>query len=97
MKTPGHMSFEKVFGYKMFKNKEALQNAYDKLYNKYILPNIKRGLSASVYTQLTDVEEELNGLITYDREVVKVDIQRVKAINSVINKMNMDAKTKWKR
>lgn len=97
MEIPGHMSFEKVFGYKMFKNKEALQNAYDKLYNKYILANIRKGLSASVYTQLTDVEEELNGLVTYDREVVKFNIQRIKTINNIINKMNMDAKTKWRR
>src|SRR5262249_9634169 len=41
----------------------------------------KPGLSAAVYTQLTDVETEANGLLTYDRAVVKVDIDRVAAVN----------------
>ena len=96
--TEGHMySKDKKFGYKIFKDKESLQNAYDKLYRKYIIGNIKRGLSACVYTQLSDVEEEINGFTTYDREVFKFDMQRIKAVNNIINKMNMDARVKWKR
>ncbi|HOD93302.1 MAG TPA: glycoside hydrolase family 2 TIM barrel-domain containing protein [Clostridia bacterium] len=96
--TEGHMySKDKKFGYKIFKDKESLQNAYDKLYRKYIIGNIKRGLSACVYTQLSDVEEEINGFATYDREVFKFDMQRIKAVNNIINKMNMDARVKWKR
>jgi len=50
-----------------------------------------------VYTQLSDVEEEINGFATYDREVFKFDMQRIKAVNNIINKMNMDARVKWKR
>jgi hypothetical protein len=42
----------------------------------------KPGLSGAIYTQLTDVESEGNGLVTYDREVIKMDIDRVKAANT---------------
>lgn len=96
--TEDHMfSKDKKFGYRLYKDKESLQNAYDRLYKKYIIGNIKKGLSACVYTQLSDVEEEINGFVTYDRQVFKFDIQRIKAVNNVINKMNMDARIKWKR
>ena len=46
-----------------------------------IIPQIKDGLSATVYTQITDVEDELNGLLTYDREIQKVDFDTLKKIN----------------
>ena len=46
-----------------------------------ILPNIEKGLSASVYTQLSDVEEETNGILTYDREVLKLDEETVRELN----------------
>ena len=46
-----------------------------------MLPQLARGLSALVYTQLTDVEEEVNGLFTYDRAVLKLPADRVRAIN----------------
>ena len=45
---------------------------------------IKRGFSAAVYTQTTDVEVEVNGLMTYDRKVIKLDEKRVKEINTRI-------------
>jgi hypothetical protein len=80
--TKGHMfSPDKIFGYKVFKNTEQLANAYKKLYEKEIIPKIKEGLSATVYTQVSDVEEEINGLVTYDRKVVKLPIDTVKSIN----------------
>ena len=46
-----------------------------------IIPQISKGLSATVYTQLTDVEDELNGLLTYDRKVVKISVDILKKIN----------------
>ena len=46
-----------------------------------ILPALKKGLSALVYTQLSDIEEEVNGLITYDREVMKMDADTVRQLN----------------
>ncbi|MGV3540808.1 MAG: glycoside hydrolase family 2 protein [Rufibacter sp.] len=59
------------WGYRTYKTNEELVKEYTKLmYNMY--PMIHRGLSAAVYTQTTDVEGEVNGLITYDRKVVKI-------------------------
>ena len=46
-----------------------------------ILPQIEMGLCADIYTQLSDVEDEVNGLVTYDREVVKVDVDVMKEIS----------------
>lgn len=81
MKVGGHTFNDKMFGYKIYKSKETLTKAYSRLYNKTIIPQIKDGLCASVYTQLTDVEDELNGLMTYDREVIKIDVDELKKIN----------------
>jgi Beta-galactosidase/beta-glucuronidase len=70
--TEGHMFSAKLFGYKMCKSEAELAAAYKKLYEKEILPAVAQGLSASVYTQVSDVEEEINGLFTYDREKLKL-------------------------
>jgi len=84
LKLKGHTFNHKMFGYKIYKSNASLTNAYKKLYDKVIIPQIKDGLSAAVYTQLTDVEDELNGLMTYDREIVKIDIDELKKINERI-------------
>ena len=63
----------KVFGYRIFKSLDDLKAAYAKLYEKQVKPLLPKGLSADVYTQLTDVEDEVNGLLTYDREAVKAN------------------------
>jgi hypothetical protein len=73
-----------MFGYKIYNSKQSLTNAYSKLYNNVIIPQIKDGLCAAVYTQLTDVEDELNGLMTYDREIAKIDIADLKKINEKV-------------
>jgi len=79
----GHLfNKEKVFGYKVFKTKDELAKALETLYLKKVLPQITKGLSVIIYTQLSDVEDEVNGLITYDREVVKVDIEKMKYLNN---------------
>ncbi len=68
----GHVfSPEKLFGYRMYKTKEDLQAAVRDLYVTEVLPLVAKGLSATVYTQLSDVEEEINGILTYDRRVNK--------------------------
>lgn len=78
----GHMySPTKFFGYRVYTTKRKLQKALSKLYTKSITKNIPKGLSASVYTQLSDVEEEINGLITYDRKQIKVDPQLMRQLN----------------
>ena len=68
----GHSSVERVFGYKKFDTTEELSKAYKELYEGQVLPLIEKGLSGVVYTQLSDIEEEVNGLVTYDRKVIKI-------------------------
>ena len=68
----GHSSVERIFGYKKFDTLEDLSKAYHELYEGQVLPLVEKGLSGVVYTQLSDVEEEVNGLVTYDRKVVKI-------------------------
>jgi len=72
------------FGYKGFSSKEELWQAYEKLYREQILPAIPKGLAASVYTQVTDVEDEVNGLMTYDRKVVKVPREEIRKLNAQV-------------
>jgi hypothetical protein len=57
-----------------------LQNALNRLYRQDILPQIKTGLCGTILTQLSDVEDETNGLVTYDRMVVKADRESMQAI-----------------
>jgi beta-galactosidase/beta-glucuronidase len=72
---------EKNWGYRSFTDAESLTRAYEDLISK-LLPLIdEKGLSAAVYTQTTDVEVEVNGLMTYDREKVKMEQARVAAAN----------------
>lgn len=78
----GHCFSENDYGYKKFDTPEELFEAYKELYQDEILPAKNRELSAAVYTQLTDVEDELNGLITYDRKVIKMDVEKIKEINN---------------
>ncbi|MEG1528113.1 MAG: glycoside hydrolase family 2 TIM barrel-domain containing protein [Clostridia bacterium] len=83
--VPDHIfNVGKTFGYKKFKDKDKLFNAYVKLYSSQVIPYISKGLSVAIYTQLTDVEDEVNGLITYDRLVCKFDIDRIKEFNERI-------------
>lgn len=84
MKIDGHVFAEKEFGYKKFKSQEKLMKALEKLYLKKLLPLIKKGLCGAIYTQVSDVEEEINGLVTYDRKVVKIPVEFMAAINKKI-------------
>lgn len=82
-KIKGHVwNWEKSFGYQMYANKVALTNAYKALHEKQIIPNIKKGLSATVYTQVSDVEFEVNGILSYDRELVKIDEDVIRELNA---------------
>lgn len=70
----GHTSLDRVFGYRKYDTTEDFAEAYSNLMNNEIKPLISEGLCGAVYTQLTDIEEEVNGLITYDRKIVKIPI-----------------------
>lgn len=72
------------FGYVMINNQKEYDSLYNQFANDLIVFKTNNGLSAAVYTQITDVETELNGLITYDRAVVKGDIQKIRASNTNI-------------
>lgn len=78
----------KSFGYKMFDSKTDLTSAYDLLINQQIMPLIPKGLCATVYTQLSDVELEVNGLLTYDREIIKLDKFVVLELNNKLKYQN---------
>jgi hypothetical protein len=69
------------WGYQSFKNQEDLYARYASFIERFE-PLIKKGLSAAVYTQTTDVEVEINGLMTYDRKVIKLPEAKLKAIHT---------------
>jgi len=72
---------KKTFIYKRFNTSEALTKAVADLYEKQIIPAKKKGLAASVYTQVSDVEQEVNGLLSYDRKTVKVDAEKIRRMS----------------
>ena len=80
-RIPDHSYCETVYGYRKYNSQEALTRAMEKLWEKGLIPAAGRGLGAAVYTQVSDIEEETNGLLTYDRKVVKVDEERIRRIN----------------
>lgn len=78
----GHVFNTKIYGYRKLSSKQELLDWYKKTYYEWVLPLIeKEGLCGTVYTQLSDVEGEINGLLTYDREVAKLSAKELKAIN----------------
>ncbi|MFV0363389.1 MAG: glycoside hydrolase family 2 protein [Suipraeoptans sp.] len=78
---PGHRFSEKTYGYRIFKNKKKLSMSYQKLMEQQILPNMNKGLSVTIYTQLSDIEEEVNGIVSYDRKVSKFDEEMLREYN----------------
>ncbi len=77
----GHLWWNKRnWGYRTYQSQAELQNAYEDVIGK-LAPLVKSGLSAAVYTQTTDVEGEVNGLMTYDRKVIKVDPAKVEKLH----------------
>ena len=67
----------KTYGYKKFLDKEEFENAIYDLYEKEIIPNVKNGLCGAILTQLSDVEDETNGILTYDRHVIKLNKEKM--------------------
>ncbi len=82
-RVKGHIfNLTKNYGYRTFNDKAEYSNAIAKLYRNEIIPAIKNGLCASVYTQLSDVEDETNGLLTYDRRVLKVEAEEMQGLSN---------------
>ena len=80
----GHQFSQKIFGYKVFKTEQKLHAALKKLYLEKVKPLIKKGLCACIYTQASDVEEEINGLVTYDRKYWKVPVEFMQGLNAAL-------------
>ena len=72
------------FIYLLFNNKEDFQKEYERFIKEEIIPSKNKGMSAFIYTQISDVEEEMNGFVSYDRKEIKVDIEKIKRINDSI-------------
>ena len=77
----GHLWWEKNWGYRTYKSNEQLVENYTRLIDM-LGPMIARGLAAAIYTQTTDVEGEVNGLLTYDRKVKKMTPEFLKKLHS---------------
>ena len=74
----GHVSSpERVYGYRKFTDESGFRKAFSQLYREEILPAARAGLSGAICTQLTDIEDEINGLVSYDRQHVKVDAEEM--------------------
>lgn len=74
----------RLIGYRKYSTPEAFKAAYQALINEQLKPLIAAGLAGAVFTQLTDVEIETNGLLTYDREVIKIDLETIHSLNSAL-------------
>ena len=84
-KVEGHVfNPDKTYGYGGCDSLEALNEAVAKLYLEEVLPCIKKGLCAAIYTQVSDVEDEINGLVTYDRKVEKMDPAKMYPIAAML-------------
>lgn len=82
LKESGHIWREdKELSYSGYKSREKLTAAYKALIKEQVMPLISKGLCATVYTQLTDVETEINGILSYDREVIKIELNTLQELN----------------
>ncbi|TKG93472.1 beta-galactosidase [Puteibacter caeruleilacunae] len=90
MPVKGHLwQKDRNWGYRNYDDKDRLMSSYQGLIEK-IPALIKKGLSAAIYTQTTDVEGEVNGLMTYDREIIKMELSKMKEVNSKLYKVSID-------
>ena len=82
LKYPDHsFNLEKTYGYKKYEDRESFVRDLRALYLEQVLPLISRGLCAAVYTQVSDVEDETNGLLTFDRKVAKVTPEEFRSVS----------------
>lgn len=84
----GHLFSDANYGYRSFDEQGKFEDALVELYENEVIPLAKKGASAFVYTQLSDVEDETNGLLSYDRRVLKVNPERLCAVMDELYKRN---------
>jgi hypothetical protein len=86
-KPEGHVfNTEQTFGYKKFEDPDDFAAAVEKLYYEQVIPAAKTGLWAAIYTQVSDVEDETNGLLSYDRKVEKLNAEQMIPIAEMLQK-----------
>ena len=83
-----HRFSDKIYGYRVFNMQNEFEDAVCKLYDTEVRTLVSAGASAFVYTQVSDVEDEINGLFTYDRQIVKIDCERLKKINDELKSIS---------
>lgn len=79
-RVDGHLFGSNNYGYRLFKNGDDYEAAIIRLYTDEVLPLLREGVCGLVYTQLSDVEDETNGFITYDRKHMKVDADKIRPL-----------------
>ncbi len=79
-RVEGHLFGDKNYGYSTCDSLAEYEKAICELYKDEVLPLVKAGASAFIFTQLSDVEDETNGFITYDRQVIKMDVEKFRKI-----------------
>ena len=79
-RVKGHLFGESEYGYGGYETAEEYEAALIRLYGEEIKPLIREGICALVYTQVSDVEDETNGLLTYDRRVLKPNAKALRAV-----------------
>jgi hypothetical protein len=89
----GHLfNPDQSFGYRNFTSPEGLTDGLENLYREQIIPALRTtNLSALVLTQVSDVEDEVNGMVTYDRRVVKPDAEKMRALAGELGEAFADA------
>ncbi len=86
-KLPAHsFNTEKTYGYRIYRTREAFVSALQRLY-RALLPLAREGLCGAIYTQVSDVEDETNGLLTFDRAVCKVQPEELRALASALTEI----------
>ena len=93
LNAAGHSVPGRGFGYRRVRTGGELTAALEKLYREQIIPLKKDGLRACVYTQLSDVETERNGLLTWDRKVLKADAGKLLALNEELKNTEAQAES----
>ena len=73
LRIPEHSACKNTYGYKKFATSDGLTSGFARLMEDTIVPSVKKGYSAAIYSSSLDIEEEVNGLITYDRKKVKMN------------------------
>ena len=90
-KPEGHVfNTEQTYGYGKFEDQTQFAVAVEKLYREQGIPAVKKGLCAAIYTQVSDVEDETNGLLSYDRKVEKLTPERMLPIAALLQKAVME-------